>query len=147
MGTLIRHGLPAMPVLPLPVAMIEPSFRAPLVAAVGAAALPEPGFGAARGAAIALSAITMPADPEHCVASSAEANPLTKNHLAMQNHVRPQAGLDNGNGSWQVRTIFAVWLPAEGCQTGRPVASNDRTSQLRSRFDEELYTFGLAADD
>ena len=134
MGTLIRHARPAVPVLPLPVAMVEPSFRAPLVAAIGAAALSETGFGAARGAAIALSAITVPADPEHRVASNAEANPLTENHLAMKSHVRSHAGLDNGNGSWQVRTIFDVWLPAEGCQTGRPVASNDRAPQLHSRL-------------
>ena len=45
MGTLIRHARPPAPVLPLAVAMIKPSFRAPLVAAVGAAALPAPRFG------------------------------------------------------------------------------------------------------
>jgi hypothetical protein len=74
------------------------------MAAVGAAALPEPGFSAARGAAITLSAVAVSADPEHCVASHAEANPLTKHHLAMKIHARRQAGLDNGERSWQVRT-------------------------------------------
>jgi hypothetical protein len=136
MGTLIRHTRPTVPVFPLPVAMVEPSFRAPLVAVVGAAALPKPGFVAASGAAIALSAITVPADPEHRVASNAEANPLTKNHLAMKSHVRPQAGLDNGNGSWQVKTSSNVWLPAEGCQTGRPDAStagHPASSRLRRK--------------
>ena len=104
MGTLIRHAGTAAPVFPLAVAMIESPFRASLVAAVGAAALPEPGFASAGGTAIALSAIAVPAEPEHCVASSAEANPLTKNDLAMTIHARPEAGLDNGDRSWQVRT-------------------------------------------
>ena len=124
MGTLIRHARPPAPVLPLAVAMIEPSFGATLVAAVGAAALPAPGFGAASGTAIALSAIAVSADPEHRVASNA--GPLTKDCLAMKIHARRQAGLDNGDRSWQVRTSFDVWLPAEGCQTGRPAASNGR---------------------
>jgi hypothetical protein len=43
-GTLIRHASPgfAPPVRPLPVPVIEPAFRALLVAAVGGAALPAP---------------------------------------------------------------------------------------------------------
>ncbi len=111
MGTLIRHAfsrLPA-PVLALPVAMVQPSFRAPLVAAVGAASLLEPGCSAACGAAIALSAIAVPADPEHRVASAAAANSLPENHFAMSRHPCPRAGLDNGNRSWQVRTSLDAW--------------------------------------
>jgi hypothetical protein len=104
MGTLIRHARTAVPVFPLAVAMIESSFRAPLVAAVGAATLPETGFGLAGGTAIALPPITVPADPEHRVASHAEADPLTKNDLAMTTHARREAGLDNGDRSWQVKT-------------------------------------------
>jgi hypothetical protein len=46
----------------------------------------------------------MPADPEHGVASDSRANPMTKNHLAVTIHVRPEAGLDNGDRSWQVKT-------------------------------------------
>ena len=88
----------------MPVAMIEPSFRATLVAAVGTASLPAPGFQAARIAAVTLSAVAVPADPEHCMASKGRTNPLTKNHLAMTIHVRPEAGLDNGDRSWQVKT-------------------------------------------
>jgi hypothetical protein len=84
--------------------MIEPSFEASLVAAVGAAALPAPSFQAARIAAVTLSAVAVPADPEHCVASNGRTNPLTKNDLAMTIHVRPEAGLDNGDRSWQVKT-------------------------------------------
>ena len=57
MGTLIRHARPAGPALPiisLPIAMIESFFRAPLVAAVGAATLLQPGLSAASGTAIAV---------------------------------------------------------------------------------------------
>ena len=138
MGTLIRHAGTAAPVFPLAVAMIESPFRASLVAAVGAAALPEPGFASAGGTAIALSAIAVPAEPEHCVASSAEANPLTKNDLAMTIHARREAGLDNGDRSWQVkvRTSSMLWLPAEGCQTGGPAALTagyPMSSRLRRR--------------
>lgn len=102
MGTLIRHTCPPAAVFPLSVPVVKPAFRAPLVAAVGSAALPAPGFAPACGTAIALSAIAVPADPEHCVTS--QTNPLTKDRLAMKIHVRQQAGLDNGGRSWQVRT-------------------------------------------
>jgi len=64
LGTLIRHARPPTPVFPLAVAMIEPSFGATLVAAVGATALPAPRFCSANGTAIALSAIAVSADPE-----------------------------------------------------------------------------------
>jgi hypothetical protein len=109
---LIRHARtagPALPILPLPVAMIEPSFRAALVTAVGAASLLDPGLSAASGTAITVSAITVLADPEHRVASNAAANPLPKNHFAMSRHPCMRVGLDNGNRSWQVRTSFNAW--------------------------------------
>ncbi|HEY3776540.1 MAG TPA: hypothetical protein VGL35_00635 [Rhizomicrobium sp.] len=84
--------------------MIELSFRTALVPVVGAAALPAPGFRAAAVAAVTLSAVTVPADPEDCVASDSRTNALTKDHLAMPIHVRRQAGLDNGDRSRQVKT-------------------------------------------
>ena len=93
-----------MAVFALPVAMIEPTFGASLVAAVGTASLPAPSFQAARVAAVTLSAVAVPADPEHCLASNGRTNPLPKHHLAMTIHVRPKAGLDNGDRSWQVKT-------------------------------------------
>jgi len=89
--------------------MIQPSFPTLLVAAVGAAPLLEPGCGTASRAAIALSVIAVWADPEHRRASTATANPLTESHFAMNRHARPQAGMDNGNRSWQVRTSFDSW--------------------------------------
>jgi hypothetical protein len=104
--------------------MIELAFRASLVSVVGAAVLPAPGFGAAGVAAVTLSAVAVPADPENRVASDNRTNALTKDHLAMPIHVRREAGLDNGNRSWQVRTSLLLWLPAEGCQTERPDRAN-----------------------
>ncbi len=86
------------------VAMIELSFGASLVPLIGAAALPPPGFGAAGFAAVALSPVAVPADPEDSVAADNRTNTLTKDHLAMKIHVRPRTGLDNGDRSWQVRT-------------------------------------------
>ena len=108
---MIRHARPRLPapILPLPVAMIQSPFPTALVAVVGAASLPEPGLGATGEAAIALSTITLPADPEHRVASAAAANPLPENYFAVGRHRCPHAGLDNGNRSWQVRTSFDAW--------------------------------------
>ena len=84
--------------------MIEHPFRASLMAVVGTAALPAPGLHATILAAVTLPAVAMPADPEDCVASDSRTNALTKDHLAMPIHVRRQAGLDNGDRSWQVKT-------------------------------------------
>ena len=97
---MIRHaGLrPALPVLPLTVAMIPPSFRTVLVTAVGTAALMESGLITAGEAAIALSAVTVRAEIEHRSAFAAQANPLPENQFAMSRHASSQAGLDNGNG-------------------------------------------------
>ena len=93
-----------MAVSALAVAMVELSFGASLVPLIGAAALPPPGFGAAGLAAVALSPVAVPADPEDSVAADNRTNTLTKDHLAMKIHVRPSTGLDNGDQSWQVRT-------------------------------------------
>ena len=93
-----------MAVSALPIAMIELSFRAALMSVIGPAALPAPGLRAAVVAAVTLPAVAVPADPENCMASDRRTNALTKDHLAMPIHVRRQAGLDNGDRSWQVRT-------------------------------------------
>jgi hypothetical protein len=108
---LIRHArlCLAAPILALPVAMVEPAFRAALVAAVSAAPLLASRFGTASEAAIALSSITVLTDPEHRVASAATANPLTENYFAMNRQCPPTAGWTTGNGSWQVRTSFDAW--------------------------------------
>jgi hypothetical protein len=87
----------------LPVAMIEPAFRTPLVTAVGSTTLQAPGFRAASRAAIALPAIAVRTAPEHRLTSLAA---LPKNHFAMNRHPPTQADFDNGNGSCQGRTSF-----------------------------------------
>ena len=76
-----------------------------------------------------MSAVAVPADPEHCVASDAEANPLTKNHLAMKIHVRPEAGLDNGDQSWRVKTSllcgYLLKVARLGARTALTVRASD----------------------
>ena len=88
----------ALPVLPLPVPMIESSFRTLLVATVGLAALMEPGLMAASQAAIALTAITARTEKEHGAAVTGLANPQIKNYFAIARHACWRAQLDNGNG-------------------------------------------------
>lgn len=105
---MIRHArpAPALTILLLPIPVVEPAFPALLIAAVGRPVLPAPGFGAARRAAIALSAIAMGTNPEHRLASLAAANPLPENHFSMNRHPPTQADFDNGNGSCQGGTSF-----------------------------------------
>jgi hypothetical protein len=107
-GTLIRHAsrrLPA-PVRTLPVAMIEPALQTPLVAAVGSAALPTPGFRSARRTAIALPAIAVRTNPECRLAPLAATNSRPEHHFSMNRHSPTQADFDNGNGSWQGKNSF-----------------------------------------
>ena len=103
---MIRHArpAPALAIVLLPIPVVEPAFRALLIAAVGRPVLPAPGFGAARRAAVALTAIAMRTNPEHRLASLAAANALPENHFSMNRHPPRQADFDNGNGSCQGRT-------------------------------------------
>src|SRR6476620_3696003 len=78
-GRLIRHARPASA---LAVLLL-------LIPAVGRPVLPAPGFGAARRAAIALSAIAMCTNPEHRLASPAAANALPEKYFSM-NRIRPR---------------------------------------------------------
>ena len=107
-GRLIRHARPAsaLAVLLLPIPVVEPTFETLLIPAVGRPVLPAPGCGAARRAAIALSAIAMGTNPEHRLTSLAAANALPENHFSMNRHPPTQADFDNGNGSCQGRTSF-----------------------------------------
>ena len=88
----------ALAIMLLAIPVVEPAFGTLLIAAVGRPVLPAPGFAAARKAAIALSAVTMCANPEHRLASLAAANALPENHFSMNRHPPPQADFDNGNG-------------------------------------------------
>ena len=89
--------------------MIQPTFRALLMATVGTASLLESRIPAAGETAIALSTITVLTDPEHRATPAAAANSLTENYFALNRHARPPTGLDNGSRSWQVRTSFDAW--------------------------------------
>jgi hypothetical protein len=102
---LIRHakprhtgfGLLSLAVLALPVAMIEPSFRALLVPPVGTSPLMPAGELAALSAAITMSAIAVRTDKERRVTLCSEANPLPQNcFLVNLRHASSQAELDNG---------------------------------------------------
>ncbi len=150
MGTLIRHARSASlvaSIVPLPVAVVQSPFWALLVAGIGAASLLEPSFTAASATAIALPTIAVRADPEHRVASNAAANPLPENHFAMHGHARLQAGLDNGNRSWQGRNQLRCVVA--GCtvaklEPGRPHGraphslppSQDDLTPLKSHLDD-----------
>jgi hypothetical protein len=110
---LIRHArpAPALTVLLLPLPVVESAFQALLIAAIGRPVLPAPGFGAARRAAIALSAIAMCTNPEHRLASLAAANTLPENHFALNRHPPTRGDFDKGNGSCQGKTSFDGGLP------------------------------------
>ena len=100
---MIRHArlrlTQAAPVRLLAIAMIEPPFRALLVASVGGPPLPAARLLAALGAAIAVSAIAVRADEENRLAALTKANLLPQNRFAVNHrHASSQAGLDNGSG-------------------------------------------------
>jgi hypothetical protein len=98
---LIRHariGLLSLAVLALPIAMIEPPFRALLVSPIGTPPLTPAGKLTALRAAIAVSAITVCADKENRMTQMLEAHPLPEHCFAMnRRHASSQAGLDNGS--------------------------------------------------
>ena len=126
MGTLIRHAgrRVTVPVGTLPVAMIEPALRTPLVAAVGCAELLSPGLPAAGRAAIALAAVAVCTNPEQRLASLAATNSLPEKDFSMNRHPPTQAGFDNGNGSCHGRSSFdggllmKVAKPEPRCSNG-----------------------------
>ena len=128
---MIRHArwrLPAAaPVIALPVAMIEPSFGALLVAGVGAPSLVEAGTLTAWGAAVALSAIAVRADEEHCVTLATEANSLPEYRFAMNcRHASSQAALDSGTGFVAGWNQLSLVLPVEWLPNSEPCRSNGR---------------------
>ena len=107
-GRLIRHAGPvaaAFPVVPLPVAVIEPSFRALLVPPVGVPPLLPPGFSPASLGAVPVAPVTMTADPEHRATAGAPANPLTQEFFA-----GPPPRPCGGTG--QPRPVMAISIPS-----------------------------------
>jgi hypothetical protein len=85
--------MPPLPIFTLAVAVIEPSFQAPLVPVVGTAALLTPHLFTATWAAIPVSAITGWADEKHCMTSAARPLPENRRFLSRR-HASSQAGLD-----------------------------------------------------
>jgi len=127
---------PAFAIVALPIAMVFSSFGALLVATVGTTALLTAGFGLAGHAAITLSPIAAATDPEHGVALAAAANPLTENNLAMTRHPRRQVGLDNGDRSWQGRSIAMDGYQMKVANRG-PRRSKRRGPVLAPTFDDD----------
>ena len=123
----------------LAVTMIEFSFRASLVPVVGAAALSPAGFCAAVVTAVTLSAVAVAADPEDRVTSDSRTNAFTKDHLAMPIHVRRQAGLDNGDRSWQGKTSLLCGYLMKVARLDARAALTARAIRYIPAFDEELY--------
>jgi hypothetical protein len=105
------------PILPLPVAMIEPAFRALLVACIGASPLLPAGLFAAGGAAIAMSTIAVGADEEHGVALLAETDSLKENRFAVSlRHASSRAELDSGTrfvAGWNQLCLVYLSMVAE----------------------------------
>jgi hypothetical protein len=95
-----------LPVLLLPIPVVEPTFRTLLIAAIGRPVLPAPGFRAASRAAIALTPIAVRTNPEHRLASLAATNPRPENHFSTNRHPPTGAAIDNSNGSCEGGTSF-----------------------------------------
>ena len=95
-GTLIHNGKcgPTPAISPLPVALIQSSFRSSSMAEVCSSALCPAGFDAAMLAAILLATIAAAADPEDGVTLLPAANPLTQNIFGGMSHLHTKARLD-----------------------------------------------------
>jgi hypothetical protein len=128
-----------MAISALAVAMIESSFPASLMAAVGTTALSATRFGAAGFATVALSAVAVPADPEDSVTADSRTNALTEDYFAMKIHVSRQAGLDNGDRSWQGKTSLLCGYLLKVARLSARTASTVRVPDVFPAFDEELY--------
>jgi len=109
---MIRHASllhPAPPVLPLPVAVVQPSFRTVLVSAVGASPLTDSGLFPAGDAAVALAAVATRAKEENSAAFAGQAKPLPQNYFVERRHPSSQReGWTTVVASCQVRTSLLV---------------------------------------
>jgi hypothetical protein len=98
----------------------------------------------ALGAAVALSAITVRADEEHCVTLVTEANSLPEYRFAMNcRHASSQAGLDNGTGFVAGWNQICLVLPVEWLPNSEPCRSNGRVPSLPA-FDDQDTSFSQA---
>ena len=106
-GSMIRHAPEAalFPVDPLPVPVIEPSFRAVLVFPVGTPHLLASHPASAALAAVSVAPVTMTADPKHHTTAGPPAKPLTQCLFAGP-HPRPCGG------TGQPRPVLAISIPS-----------------------------------
>ena len=104
---MIRHApqAAAVPVGPLPVAVIEPSLPALLVPPVGGPPLAPPRFPPAALAAVLVPPVTMTTDPEHHATAGPPAEPLPQGLFAGP-HPRPSGG------TRQTRLGMAISTPS-----------------------------------
>ena len=103
---MIRHAPPAaFPVVPLPVAVIEPPLLALLVPPVGVPPLLPLCFLPASIAAVPVAPVTMATDPEHPATAGPPANPPAQELLAGP-HPRPCGG------TGQLRPVRAISIPS-----------------------------------
>ena len=103
---MIRHAAAAaFPVVPLPVAVIEPPLLALLVPPVGVPPLLPLCFLPASLAAVPVAPVTMATDPEHRATANTPANPAAQELLAGP-HPRPCGG------TGQPRPVRAISIPS-----------------------------------
>ena len=95
---MIRHASLelAAAIPPLAIAMVEASFGALLVPAIGAASLVHPRMPLTADATVALAAITTDAQKEFGAAFAVAANPSSE-AIVRRRHAHWQAALDNGS--------------------------------------------------
>ena len=126
---MIRHAAAAaFPVGPLPVAVIEPAFRALLVPPVGVPPLLPPGFSPASLAAVPVAPVAMTTNPEHRATAGPPANPLTQ-ELFADPPPRPCGG------TGQPRPVRAISIPsADDVGPFFRVGAKNPDRCLRSRF-------------
>ena len=126
---MIRHAAAAaFPVGPLPVAVIEPAFRALLVLPVGGTRLSATRFLPASLAAIPVAPVTVTTDPEHRATAGPPANPLAQELFA-----GPPPRPCGGTG--QPRPVMAISIPsADDVGPFFRVGAKNPDRCLRSRF-------------
>ena len=127
-GRLIRHAeATAFPVVPLPVAVIEPPLLALLVLLVGILPLLTALFLPASVAAVPVAPVTMTTDPEHRPTANTPANPSAQEFLAGPPSPPYAAGGDNREPSWQSRShLQMTWGRFFGPVQKNPIAACDR---------------------
>ena len=148
---MIRHArlgrllTPALPILSLPVAMIESPLRALLVSAIGTLPLAKPGVQAASRAAVALPTVTVGAEKEHRAACTHQANPQPEDHFAVNRHASWLAALDTTTISWQLKTSLD-WCPESRVAILVPRRFRRRGFTLLPAF-EPKYNIAQTAED